>query len=354
MKVFYSRISTTEQSDLRQLKNTEKGFDYVLSDKCSGTIPIWDRPRGKQIKELIDEGKLKELHIHSIDRLGRNTIDVLSTYKELTDLNIRVVCRNPNLQNFNEDGTKDSFSEMMVSLLSIMSKFEKDMIDMRRTEGIERTKKLHPERYSGRKIGTKDSTKKFLQKPKSISILKDLDNGYGIREISKMRDCSFNTIYKVIKLNNESKLSVSKVIKMITETQTPNWVDTLSEDEKNKLVKWNWLIMEKLKMCNEIEIISSLPKLSTTINTMKSFKKIDPHTLYNVFLENIPKGVYTYTYKRKLKKKDYDSEMLELMMKEYQDSSSNCMELMDVLEETGVLNDHKTLLTTKWGYQKVS
>jgi hypothetical protein len=27
---------------------------------------------------------------------------------------------------------------------------------------------------------------------------------------------------------------------------------------------------------------------------------------------------------------------------------------MDVLEETGVLNDHKTLLTTKWGYQKVS
>ena len=200
MKVFYSRISTEEQSDLRQLKNTEKGFDYVLSDKCSGTIPIWERPRGSQIKNLIDEGKLKELHIHSIDRLGRNTIDVLSTYKELTDLKIRVVCRNPNIQNFNEDGTVDSFSEMMVSLLSIMSKFEKDMIDMRRTEGIERTKKLHPERYSGRKIGTKDSPKKFLQKPKSISILKDLDNGYGIREISKMRDCSFNTIYKVIKI----------------------------------------------------------------------------------------------------------------------------------------------------------
>ena len=67
MKVFYSRISTTDQSDLRQLKNTEKGFDYVLSDKCSGSIPIWERPRGKLIKELIEEGKLKELHIHSIE-----------------------------------------------------------------------------------------------------------------------------------------------------------------------------------------------------------------------------------------------------------------------------------------------
>ena len=203
MKVFYSRISTEEQSDLRQLKNNEKGFDYVLSDKCSGTIPIWERPRGSQIKNLIDEGKLKELHIHSIDRLGRNTIDVLSTYKELTDLKIRVVCRNPNIQNFNEDGTVDSFSEMMVSLLSVMSSFEKSMIDSRRKEGIERTMKLHPERYSGRKIGTTISPEKFLMKTKSQNIIKDLDNGYTTREIMEMRRCSPSTIDKVKKLRTE-------------------------------------------------------------------------------------------------------------------------------------------------------
>ena len=203
MRVFYSRVSTQEQSDSRQLKNTEKGFDYVLSDKCSGTIPLWERPRGKQIKELIDNGSLKELHIHSIDRLGRNTINVLSTWKELTDLEIRVICRNPNIQNFNENGEVDRFSEMMVSILSMMGKFEKDMIDMRRTEGIERTKQLEPWKYSGRKIGTNDSSEKFLNKTKSKEILKDLDNGYGIREISKMRDCSFSTIYKVKRLNEQ-------------------------------------------------------------------------------------------------------------------------------------------------------
>ena len=353
MKVLYSRISSDDgsQNDERQLQNTNQ-FDYVLSDRCSGTIPLWERPKGSQIKKLIDEGKLKELHIHSIDRLGRNTIDVLTVWKELSELKIRVVCRNPNFQNLNEKGETDMFSELMISILSTMGDFERKMIKERQLEGI----KIRKEKglYKGRQIGTKDSSKKFLQKPKSISILKDIDNGYGIREISKMRDCSFNTIYKVIKLNNESKLSVSKVIKMITETQTPNWISTLSDDEKKKFVKWNWLIMEKLKMCNDIEVISSLGKLSTTLNTMKSFKKIDPQTLYNVFLENLPKGVYSYSYKKRLKKKDYDSEMLELMMKEYQDSSSNCMELMDVLEETGVLNDHKTLLTTKWGYQKVS
>ena len=200
MRVFYSRVSTEDQSDLRQLKNTEKGFDYVLSDRCSGTIDIWSRPRGKQIKELIDEGKLKELHIHSIDRLGRNTIDVLSTYKELTDLNIRVVCRNPNIQNFNEDGTIDSFSEMMVSLLSVMSTFEKNTIDSRRKEGIERTLKFHPERYSGRKIGTTISPEKFLMKSKSQNIIKDLDNGYTIREIMEMRKCSPGLVSKIKKI----------------------------------------------------------------------------------------------------------------------------------------------------------
>jgi DNA invertase Pin-like site-specific DNA recombinase len=201
--VFYSRVSTEEQSDLRQLKNTEKGFDYVLSDRCSGTIPIWSRPRGGQIKELINEGKLKELHIHSIDRLGRNTIDVLSTYKELTDLNIRVVCRNPNIQNFNEDGTVDSFSEMMVSLLSVMSSFEKSMIDCRRKEGIERTMKFHPERYSGRKIGTTISPEKFLMKTKPQNIIKDLGNGYTTREIMEMRKCSPSMIQKVKRIRNE-------------------------------------------------------------------------------------------------------------------------------------------------------
>ncbi|MCM4171873.1 recombinase family protein [Arenibacter sp. TNZ] len=203
MKVFYSRVSTEEQSDSRQLKNTERGFDYVISDKCSGAIPLWERPRGKQIKELIDKGELNELHVHSIDRLGRNTIDVLSRWKELTELGIRVVCRNPNLQNINDEGNVDSFSEMMVSILSMMGKFEKDMIDMRRTEGIERTKQLEPWKYSGRKIGTNDSPIKFLNKPKSKDILKDLERGYGVREISNMRDCSFSTIYKVINLNEQ-------------------------------------------------------------------------------------------------------------------------------------------------------
>ena len=197
MKVFYSRISSEGQSHLRQLKDTEKGFDYVLSDTITGVVSLWDRPRGKQIKKLIDEGKLKELHIHSIDRLGRNTLMVLSVWKELTELGVRVVCRNPNIQNIDENGKTDPFSQLLLELLSSMSSFEKSMIDSRRTEGIERTKKFYPERYSGRKIGTTETMDKFLLKPKSQMIIKDLENGYTHKEISSRCRCSFSTIDKV-------------------------------------------------------------------------------------------------------------------------------------------------------------
>ena len=202
MKVFYSRISSNDgsQNDERQLQNL-KEFDYVLSDKCSGTIPLWERPKGSQIKKLITENKLKELHIHSIDRLGRSTIDVLSIWKELTEKSIRVVCRNPNFQNITDEGKTDMFSELMISILSTMSDFERKMIRERQMEGI----RIRKEKglYKGRQIGTTDSIEKFLNKSKSKDILRDLDNGYGIREISEMRDCSFSTIYKTKRLSEE-------------------------------------------------------------------------------------------------------------------------------------------------------
>ena len=202
MKVFYTRVSTQEQKDERQKINT-KDFDYVLSDKISGVVDLWERPRGKQIKELIEQGKLKELHIHSIDRLGRNTLMVLSVWKELTELGVRIICRNPNIQNMDEKGNTDPFSNLLLEILVSMSSFEKSMIDMRRTEGIERTKINEPWKYSGRKIGSVVKPEDFLKRDKSVKIMKDLDNGYTIREIMEMRKCGPGLVSKVKRLRNE-------------------------------------------------------------------------------------------------------------------------------------------------------
>jgi DNA invertase Pin-like site-specific DNA recombinase len=197
MKVFYSRISTNDgsQNDERQLQNLE-GFDYVLSDKCSGSIPIWERPQGKQIKKLIDEGKLNHIEIHSIDRLGRNTLNVLAVWQELSELGVRVVCRNPNFQNLTEDGKTDMFSELLISILSTMSSFEKSMIKARQSEGIKvrKAKGL----YSGREIGSSETKERFLSKPKNIKIIEYLNKGtHTYDDICKILRCSPATIKKV-------------------------------------------------------------------------------------------------------------------------------------------------------------
>lgn len=198
MKVFYSRVSTQNQNDERQLQDL-KGFDYVLTDRCSGLLNLFERPQGSQLRRLIDENKLTHLEIHSIDRLGRSLLPCLEVWNELTSKGITIVCRNPMLRNIDENGKPDKFSELMMSILSTMSSFEKSLIKERQMEGI----KLRKEKglYHGRRIGTTDSPENFLKKKKSIEILKYLTKGtYTYDDICKLANCSPSTIVKTKKL----------------------------------------------------------------------------------------------------------------------------------------------------------
>lgn len=200
MKVFYSRISTDEgQTHKRQLQDL-KGFDYVLCDVVSGSTKLFERGKGKEIKKLLDEGKLTHLEVHSIDRLGRNTIDVLSTWKELSDKGVTVVCRNPNIRNFDDNGNPDKFSELLLSILSVMYSFEKDTINQRQKEGIRLKMMTNPEVYIGRRVGTTYSPEVFLQRKKSQDVLNYLKkNTHTYKEISLICGVSETTISKVKK-----------------------------------------------------------------------------------------------------------------------------------------------------------
>ena len=194
MKVLYTRVSTTEQNIDRQIINKDK-YDYVLIDKCSGSIPLFERPNGSEIEKLITRGELKELHVHSIDRLGRNTIDVLSTWKDLTEKGIRIRCKNPSIQNIDEDGKVDQFSSLLTGILSILSQYERDQIRERIMEGV----RIRKEKglYRGRRINTRDTPTQLLKKPKSKKILDYIDKGYTYDDISKIIPCSRTTIVKV-------------------------------------------------------------------------------------------------------------------------------------------------------------
>lgn len=209
MIVLYTRVSTIEQNPDRQLTNS-KEYDYVLTDYCSGNIPLYQRPKGSEVKKMIDSGSLKKLVIHDVTRIGRNTLDVLSIWTDLTQRGIVIECKNPNIRNIDENGNVDKFSELMLSILSTMSQFEKSLIRERQLEGI----KIRKEKglYGGRRIGTTDTTERFLKKKKSQDILNYLNKGtYSYDEISKILSVSTTTVTKVKKLSQMVKESTNNV-----------------------------------------------------------------------------------------------------------------------------------------------
>lgn len=194
MKVFYSRVSTIDQNESRQIQNLE-GFDEILIDKESGLTPLYQRKNGSKIKKWLDEGVLTHLEVHSIDRLGRDTLSVLSVWKEFTEKGVRVVCRNPNFQNLNDKGERDFFSELLLNILSTMSSFEKSLIHQRQMEGI-RIAQMKG-KYKNRKTRGKESTMDFLKKHSKA--IEYLEMGLKGSEVGRLCNLNKNTITKIKK-----------------------------------------------------------------------------------------------------------------------------------------------------------
>jgi DNA invertase Pin-like site-specific DNA recombinase len=55
-------------------------------------VKFSDRTEEKLMLE-IENGNVTELHVHSIDRLGKNTIDILSTINLITSYSLQCYCR---------------------------------------------------------------------------------------------------------------------------------------------------------------------------------------------------------------------------------------------------------------------
>jgi len=84
MKVGYIRVSALDQNVARQ----ETALKSYI-DKCSGAIAFANRPEAMKLLRDIDT--ITEVQVHSIDRLGRNTLDIMQTIQFFTDKGINVI-----------------------------------------------------------------------------------------------------------------------------------------------------------------------------------------------------------------------------------------------------------------------
>lgn len=139
MKVYgYARVSTLEQKEDRQkIALQEAGVELrrIYVDKQSGKD--FERPRYQRMLRILQEGDV--VFVKSIDRLGRNYVEIQEQWRFLTKVKKVdiVILDMPLLDTRRDKNLLGTFiSDIVLQLLSFVSENERINIRQRQAEGI--------------------------------------------------------------------------------------------------------------------------------------------------------------------------------------------------------------------------
>ncbi|UGB00946.1 recombinase family protein [Leclercia sp. G3L] len=176
----YARVSTKDQNLERQLAALEPICDKIVIEKESGKTTS-ERPELLNLLSHLRKGDT--LIVHSIDRLARNTRDLLEMIDSLVERGI-VIRFHTNSMNF--DNSQQS--RLILTMMGAVAEFERGMIASRRNEGIAIAKEA--KKYKG-----KQKNKELHSK--IIAMLQANKNTPD--EIAKLCDCGRATVFRVKK-----------------------------------------------------------------------------------------------------------------------------------------------------------
>lgn len=186
MRIAYARVSTTDQKLDRQLDNLElAGYDKLYTEKMTGT---------KSSRPVLDE-MLRSLRkddiliVDSFSRLSRSTKDLLSLIDTLQQMNVQLISLKENLD------TSTATGKLMLTMLSALSQFERDIIAERTLEGLKAAKARG--RVGGRPKASEEKIKQAL---------KLIDKEVSISDASKAVGISTSTISRRISERKTLKL----------------------------------------------------------------------------------------------------------------------------------------------------
>ena len=197
MKVNYIRVShETQNKDVQEfnLSNEYK----VFKETCSGSIAFSERPEGAKIMKLVKEGKVEEILIHDISRIGRNNLDVLNMIQFFTSNNVNLISRREGLSTMLE-GKPNPIASLIIGIMSTLAEYELNRLRDRRNEGIARAKErgVYANHGGNRREETREE---FMAKSDTKKIVKYLREGNSLRRTSKLAEASLGKVQKVVKM----------------------------------------------------------------------------------------------------------------------------------------------------------
>ncbi|MBU4124564.1 MAG: recombinase family protein [Nanoarchaeota archaeon] len=193
--VAYIRASTDKQ-DLNnqklQILEFARKKDFKINEFLEITISSRKTTKQRRIDELAQRLKDSDcLIVTELSRLGRSTAEVIGLINELLNRSIRIIVIKQNL----DINKHDMVSKVMVTLLSLFSELERDLVSLRTKDALA-AKKAQGIRL-GKAIGTIQKSKfdKDVEKIKELLTL-----GVSVRKVSKLmgysNHISLNTYIK--------------------------------------------------------------------------------------------------------------------------------------------------------------
>ncbi len=155
LRIGYARISTHDQSLLRQLEGIEldKKFEDIASGKDT------DRPQLNALMDFARQGDT--IIVHSLDRLARNLDDLRRLVYFFIKKGITIQFMKENLT---FSGDANPMSLFLLSVMGAFAEFERAFIRERQREGIELAKKRGVYKKGRRKKLNEEQSKQIREK----------------------------------------------------------------------------------------------------------------------------------------------------------------------------------------------
>ena len=196
--IAYLRVSTNQQ-DLKNQRYEVLEYAQKNNFNIDDFIQIEMSSRKDVGERLIDYlfDRLAEgdcVIVSELSRIGRSTVEVLNIINQLVAKKIKLIAIK---QNLTVSGNGDMTTKVMVTLFSLFSELERDLIS-------ERTKRaLEAKKAAGVRIGRpKGATSASKLDGMEIQVVELLQKKVSLTSIAKILSVSRGTVYNFIQSRN--------------------------------------------------------------------------------------------------------------------------------------------------------
>lgn len=186
MRTFaYCRVSTADQTTENQIQEIRTaGFDIqahrVIQETVSGSVKAAERKEFSLLLKKLEQGDV--LIVTKLDRLGRDSTDVVGTVNRLKKMGVSVRCLA-----LGATDLTSSIGQMTMTILAAVAQFERDLIKERTYAGLARAR-------SEGKVGGRPPALNVVQ---GVEIRARLGNGDGIRALAREFGVVPSTIMRI-------------------------------------------------------------------------------------------------------------------------------------------------------------